>query len=143
MYLKPLFYNVYSTYRHCILASFPSGITNSMGLETVSHLETKNCRTVAKRWPKWTPGEFPNDPKAMKMDTWTSRCLLGVPVDPGSPKGHSGYQKWNLKVSQMTVFCSNKWPISAVNRSAAACWQGGWRQGRSLKIYLSMSHCDS
>jgi len=37
------------------------------------------------------------------MDSWTSRCLLGVPVDPWVTKMVTQDTKWSLEVSKITV----------------------------------------
>ena len=57
-------------------------IIKNMDLETVSHLGTaiieQNIQKVAKMTPKrlakWNL-------KPIQMDTWTSRCLVGVPLE--------------------------------------------------------------
>ena len=41
--------------------------------------------------------------KSLKMQTWTSKCLLGDPLDPRITKMGPRYPKWCLKVSKMTV----------------------------------------
>ena len=56
-------------------------IIKNMDLETVSHLATpikeksqKCLQHDSQETPKWTL-------KSIKMDTWTSRCLVGVPLE--------------------------------------------------------------
>ncbi len=60
---------------------FHLGTIKNIDLETVSYLTSptkKNPQKVSKmtpkRVPKWTL-------KSIKLDTWTSRCLVGVPLE--------------------------------------------------------------
>ena len=61
---------------------FHPQITKNMDLETVSHFGTGNHRTIAKMYKKSVPETSKMVLKSIQMDTWTSRCLLGVPVEP-------------------------------------------------------------
>ena len=62
---------------------FHPWIIKKRDLETVSHFATPNQRQIQKMSPKWVLRGLPKwSLKSTKMETWTSRCLLGVPVDP-------------------------------------------------------------
>mgnify|MGYP002811515280 CR=1 FL=1 len=133
-----VFYHGLSTYRPSILASFPSTDhqKNSPGncLPLWYPKSQTNHKTVSKvgprRPPKWTL-------KSIKMDSWTSRCLLGVPVDPWVTKMVTQDTKMEPRGLQNDSFGYKKWPILRVIQSSVACSsKGGRRQGRSLKIYI-------
>ena len=62
-------------------------------------------------------------PKLIKMDTWTSRCLLGVPVNPWITTTVPQATKMEPRGLQNHNFGYKKRPISAVNQSAVACLQ--------------------
>ena len=70
----------------------------------------------------------------MKMETWTCRCLLGVPVDPWITKMVTQGTKLEHQGVQNPSFVYKKSSISVVNQPALPRSQGGRRQGRSLKI---------
>jgi len=57
-------------------------ITKNMDLETISHFGTQNHRKITKRCPKWVQATPQITLKSIKMHTWTSKCLLGDPLDP-------------------------------------------------------------
>ena len=125
------FYYVYCTYSHCILASFPSLDHQKHGPRNCFPLWHPKSETNHKKVSKVSPKRPPKCIlKSLKMDTWTSRCLLGVPVAPWITKmEHQGHQNNSLGYK--------KWPISGVIQSSVACWsKGGRRQGRSLKIHI-------
>ena len=81
-----------------------------------------------RRLPKWIL-------KSIKIDIWPSMCPLGAPLDPMITKmvpqvtkiQPEGVQNYNLKYKES--------PVSIANQPAAPCIQGGWRQGRSLKVF--------
>ena len=55
----------------------------NMDLETVCHFGTPNIRENHKHVSKVGPMRHPKrTPKSINMGTWTSRCLLCVPVEP-------------------------------------------------------------
>ena len=74
--------------------------------------------------------------KSTKMDTWTSRCLLDVPVDPWITKMVTqdtkmeprGLQNDSLGYKKLAISAVNK---SAVNLSTAARGAGG--RGEALR----------
>ena len=61
---------------------FHPWITKNMDLETVSHVDTPNQPKSQKGAQSGTQETPQMTLKSIKMDIWTSRCLLGVPVDP-------------------------------------------------------------
>jgi len=62
MSLKPLFFTVRIAHTASAFCHhFHPGITQNMDVETVSHFSTTNNRKITKRYPKWIPGDSPND----------------------------------------------------------------------------------
>ena len=58
--------------------------------------------------------------KSRKMHTWTSKCLLGDPLDPRITKMVSQVPKMKSQGLQNDSFNKNKSPISAANLSEVA-----------------------
>ena len=126
-------YCVYSTYSHCILVSIPSMDHQKHGPANSLPFWHPKSQKNHKQVPKVTPKMIL---KSVKIYTWTSKCLLGDPLDPWITKMVSQVPKMEPQGLQNETFWYKKLPISAVNLSAVACWQGGRRQGRRLKIYI-------
>ena len=59
--------------------------------------------------------------KIIKIYTWTSKCLLGDPLDPWITKMVSQVPQMKAQGLQNDSFRYKKRPISLVNLSAAAC----------------------
>ena len=55
------------------------------------------------------------------MDNWTSKCLLGVPVEPWITKMVTQDTKMEPQGLRNDRFGYKKLPISAVHQSAVAC----------------------
>jgi len=72
--------------------------------------------------------------KSIKMDTWTSKCLLGDPLDPRITKnGVPGHPKWSLRVTKMTVVGRKSDPFQ---QSASQQWpvdRGAGGRGEALR----------
>ena len=62
--------------------------------------------------------------ESLKIHTWTSKCPLGNPLDPWITKMVPQVPKMEPQGFQNDSFRYKKSPISLVNLSAAACWQG-------------------
>ena len=70
--------------------------------------------------------------KSLKMHTWTSKCLLGDPLDPRITKMVSQVSKIEPQGPKNNSLKSNKRQFSAVNQSTVACCQkGAGGRGRS------------
>ena len=113
---------------------FHPWITKNMDLETVSHFDTPNQRKITKRWPKWDPGDSPNDPKIDKNGHLDLQVRVGCPrgsLDHQS--GHSGYPKWSLKVPQMTVWAVKSDPIQQSTSHQFPAAKGAGGRGEALK----------
>jgi hypothetical protein len=84
---------------------FNPWIIKNMDLETI-HLSgipktTKNLENVSKVGP----GGHPKcNPKSIKIEIWTSRCLLCVPTVSWITKMLTQGTKMSLKVSKMSGF---------------------------------------
>ena len=61
---------------------FHPWITKNMDLETVSHFGIPNHRKITKSPQSDSKGTPQMILKSLKIHTWTSKCLLGDPLDP-------------------------------------------------------------
>jgi len=61
---------------------FHPWITKNMDLETVSHFGTQHNRKITKLCPRWAQEAPKMNLKSINMYTWTSKCLLGDPLNP-------------------------------------------------------------
>ena len=100
---------------------FHPRITKNMDLETVSHFGTQKHEKVTKCDQSGSQETPKMHPKIDKINNWTSRCLLGVPVDPWITKKVTQDTKMKPRGLQNNSFGYNKLPISAVHQSAVAC----------------------
>ena len=117
-----------------------------MDLETISNFAISNHRKSqkgAQSDPQGTPKMIL---KSLKIYTWTSKSLLGDPLDPWITKMVSQVPKMEPQGLQNNSFTYKKWPISAVDQltyqhfsswpvdlSAYAVWGAGGR-GEALKF---------
>lgn len=121
----------------------------------ISNFDVKNHETCSKLPPKWFPRGFQIQQKSWKSSSGSKGVPRGAPK-PGSPKWVPRDPKWSLQAakkeppaSQIHVFLYKNRCLPEGNQSTAACSPGllltcclltkGWRQGRSLKISLSIS----
>ena len=67
---------------HAGIISIP-GSSNTWTWKLPPIWAIKVTKQITNMCPRWVPGDSNNFTKMDKqMDTWTSRCLLGVLVDP-------------------------------------------------------------
>ena len=100
------------------------------------------AQQITEKSQKGTQGGSQETPKmtlkSIKIHTWTSKCLLGDPLDPWITKN-----EWVPWITKMVNLVTNMEPQGLQNddfgrtklqSSAITSSQGGRRQGRSLQI---------
>ena len=95
---------------------FHPWITKNMDLQTVSHFGTPNHRKIKKSAQSDSHGTPKMILKSLKIYTWTSKCLLGDPLDPWITKMVSQVTKMEPQGLQNNSFTYKKLPISAVDQ---------------------------
>ena len=94
---------VFNTYSHWIQAAFPPWIIKTMEMEAVYHFGSSNHKKITEN----TPVPKMDDPKIDKNGHLDLKilvvCVSPAPLDH-QINGHSGHQKWSLKVTKMSFW---------------------------------------
>jgi len=104
-----------------------------MAPETVSHFDTPNARQVTNMSPSGSQEAL----KFANIDTWTSRCLLGVPEPLEKTKLALRVAKWSLKDCKMTIsgITDGSFQQAASHQLSAARGFGG--RGEAFKYLMT------
>jgi len=113
---------------------FHPWITTTVNLETVSHSGAPNHWKITKRCPKWIPRDSQNDPKIDKNAHLDPQVPVGWPLGSlDHQNGHSGYPKWSLKVTKMTLVCRKSDPFQQSASQQLPVDRGAGGRGEALR----------